>query len=487
MLIAQYTANTSDVLPTFNSGYVYTVEKTVESGIYTVKINSDNDFSSVSFNGNTNLLTVEYLKVTSNVASLSNTFYNCSSLTSLDVSNWVTSNVTTLDSTFAYCSSLTSLDVSNWDISKVTNLANTFNGCSKLTSLDLSSWDTSKVTNLANTFNGCSKLTHIGLIYADEYTINTLPTTANMTLYVSPNIDISSYTGASTLKVYHKESVEINIPIQLKKIGDIADRMYWDTAKGCYIIEQWISETNEVLTTPNIITTRVSQQIQLKTFENEFSISISNQEPTYINATIPYFDIPTDYEYSMEDELEYYKQSFELRFPDEDDYDPWYGFLGVNTGIMATDYTRVSNGFATTFWSYDDTTLNFSSDTTVVSVECYMDNEFMASVPINTTEGSSMIISGTNKIRIVFASIPKAFYIDDKKYIFGEALSKEIDKDPYPDKGIDSSRGIKRLIEWVDGCSDEEFVRDFEQYFHKDYTLRYYLLVITLGMVDNLG
>ena len=47
--------------------------------------------------------------------------------------------------------------------------------------------------------------------------------------------------------------------------------------------------------------------------------------------------------------------------------------------------------------------------------------------------------------------------------------------------------GLKALIDWVDGCSDEEFVNDFEQHFHKDYTLRYYLMVIVAGMVDNLG
>ena len=51
----------------------------------------------------------------------------------------------------------------------------------------------------------------------------------------------------------------------------------------------------------------------------------------------------------------------------------------------------------------------------------------------------------------------------------------------------DTSRGLKRLIEWVDTCTDDEFVQDFESYFNKQYTLRYYLLVITLGMVDNLG
>ena len=47
--------------------------------------------------------------------------------------------------------------------------------------------------------------------------------------------------------------------------------------------------------------------------------------------------------------------------------------------------------------------------------------------------------------------------------------------------------GLKALIDWVDGCTDEEFVRDFDQHFNRDYTLRYFLLVITLGMVDNLG
>ena len=53
-------------------------------------------------------------------------------------------------------------------------------------------------------------------------------------------------------------------------------------------------------------------------------------------------------------------------------------------------------------------------------------------------------------------------------------------------EGEDGS-GIKALIDWVDKSSDEEFVRDFEQHFHKDYTLRYYLIVMVCGMVDNLG
>jgi hypothetical protein len=42
-LVAQYTTNAAGVVPTFNSGYEYRVEETVNNGIYTVKIYSSND------------------------------------------------------------------------------------------------------------------------------------------------------------------------------------------------------------------------------------------------------------------------------------------------------------------------------------------------------------------------------------------------------------------------------------------------------------
>ena len=50
-----------------------------------------------------------------------------------------------------------------------------------------------------------------------------------------------------------------------------------------------------------------------------------------------------------------------------------------------------------------------------------------------------------------------------------------------------TEHSLKALIDWVDKSTDEEFISQFEEHFHKDYTLRYYLLVIILGMVDNLG
>ena len=98
---------------------------------------------------------------TSNVTSMSCIFYGCRSLTSLDVSSWDTGNVTDLSYMFRECSSLTSLDVSGWDTSSVTNMGSMFDGCSSLTSLDVSSWDTSNVTSMEGMFFGCSSLTSL--------------------------------------------------------------------------------------------------------------------------------------------------------------------------------------------------------------------------------------------------------------------------------------------------------------------------------------
>jgi surface protein len=86
---------------------------------------------------------------------MNSAFAICSSLQSLDVSNWDISKVTHADSLFAYCASLQSLDVSNWDTSELTNIRYMFSYCSQLQSLDVSNWDTSNVTGMNNTFDNC--------------------------------------------------------------------------------------------------------------------------------------------------------------------------------------------------------------------------------------------------------------------------------------------------------------------------------------------
>ena len=53
-------------------------------------------------------------------------FYNCSSLTSLNLNNFNTNNVIDMSSMFSNCSSLTDLDLSNFNTSNVKNMLNLF-------------------------------------------------------------------------------------------------------------------------------------------------------------------------------------------------------------------------------------------------------------------------------------------------------------------------------------------------------------------------
>ena len=56
---------------------------------------------------------------------------------------------------FFDCTNISSFDISGWDTSNVKNMCNMFWGCDNLKSLDLSGWDTSNVTNMNNMFWGC--------------------------------------------------------------------------------------------------------------------------------------------------------------------------------------------------------------------------------------------------------------------------------------------------------------------------------------------
>ena len=85
-------------------------------------------------------------------------FYNCSKMTSCDVSKLDTSKVTNMSRMFNYCSKLTTLDVSGWNTSKVTNMTSMFYCCFELSSLNVSNFDTSKVTSMSSMFQSCSEL-----------------------------------------------------------------------------------------------------------------------------------------------------------------------------------------------------------------------------------------------------------------------------------------------------------------------------------------
>ena len=111
---------------------------------------------------------------TSKVTNMWRMFNGCSSLTSLDVSGWKTSSVTKIRQLFSGCSSLTSVDVGGFDTAKVTDMGNMFNGCISLTSLDVGGFDTAKVTDMGGVFGGCTKLTSLDLSGWDTANVTTM-------------------------------------------------------------------------------------------------------------------------------------------------------------------------------------------------------------------------------------------------------------------------------------------------------------------------
>ena len=107
---------------------------------------------------------LDYLN-TANVTNMSDMFYKCNKLSSLDLSNFNTANVTNMYEMFCDCNNLSSLDLSNFNTAKVTNMGNMFENCNKLTSLDLTSFNTAKVEYMWKMFYNCSALT---TIYASD-------------------------------------------------------------------------------------------------------------------------------------------------------------------------------------------------------------------------------------------------------------------------------------------------------------------------------
>ena len=148
----------------------YLVPNEEDTTKYTLYINSDgkvlaNENSSYLFYSFSNLQEIEHIEYldTSKVTTMIYMFSGCSSLITIDLSNFDTSNVTNMSSMFAGSYNLTILDLSNFDTSNVTTTLQMFSSCNNLTTLDISNFDTSKVINMEWMFSGCYNLTILDL------------------------------------------------------------------------------------------------------------------------------------------------------------------------------------------------------------------------------------------------------------------------------------------------------------------------------------
>ena len=143
---------------------------------------------------------LKYLN-TENVTNMSDMFYGCSSLASLDLSNFNTEKVTDMYAMFYGCSALTGLDLSSFNTKNVTSMEYMFSRCSSLTDLDLSSFNTENVTNMYDMFDGCSALTGL-----DLSSFNTENVTSMSYMFAGcsalTGLDLSNFNTANVTYMY---------------------------------------------------------------------------------------------------------------------------------------------------------------------------------------------------------------------------------------------------------------------------------------------
>lgn len=79
---------------------------------------------------------------------------------------------------------------------------------------------------------------------------------------------------------------------------------------------------------------------------------------------------------------------------------------------------------------------------------------------------------------------PTAKYHTELEYLKADFEQRFPDEDDKPDYGYDK---LKELVDWVSDADDATFRREFEDHFNKEYTFKYIIFVLVMGMVDNLG
>lgn len=82
-------------------------------------------------------------------------FYDCSSLSQLDLSHFDTANVTNMRCMFYNCKNISSLDLSSFNTSNVVDMSYMFYHCNKLSDIHLQNWNTSNVKNMSEMFDAC--------------------------------------------------------------------------------------------------------------------------------------------------------------------------------------------------------------------------------------------------------------------------------------------------------------------------------------------
>ena len=155
------------------------------------------------FYGMSNLTEIQGLEYlcTDSANDMSQMFYHCEKLTTIDLSHFNTERVTTMTGMFHFCFALTQLDLSTFNTEKVDDMSYMFGFCNNLTSLDLTAFDTRTVNNMTGMFAGDQVLTHICV--SSSFILDQVTQSTSMFYYCLklPNFD-SNYIDKTKAKDY---------------------------------------------------------------------------------------------------------------------------------------------------------------------------------------------------------------------------------------------------------------------------------------------
>jgi surface protein len=134
---------------------------------------------------------------TSKVTTMYGMFYNCLSLTSINVCNFDTSSLYNTGFMFYNCNKLSVIDLGNFKTNNVNDMGSMFYKCTNLTTLDISNFNINNSTTLTDMFKDCNAIKTLKMNNCDYYTIDqiivNLPTLNNKGVIYSLYNNITKY------------------------------------------------------------------------------------------------------------------------------------------------------------------------------------------------------------------------------------------------------------------------------------------------------
>ena len=177
---------------------------------------------------------------TNNVLNMSYMFRECSSLTNLNLVNFNTEKVTNMSYMFLECSNLVVLNIKNFNTSQVINMESMFFKCGSLKELDITNFKTDNVINMSWMFSDCSSLSDINLKnFVTDNVINMGSMFSHCTTL--KNLDLSNFNNSKVEKMSwmfsHCSSLE-NLDISNFELNASCDVNYMFSSmnKTCNVI-----------------------------------------------------------------------------------------------------------------------------------------------------------------------------------------------------------------------------------------------------------